>query len=189
MFNNAHILSSLGRRLDDPTSIPGPSRRGNISPEPCLPERLPATSPSSVFLGHYNCVHIVHLGFIQREAESLAPRELIKQLRRTPSPELPSEEPSSPRSILSSDSESEDSRPPRTRTASISSVWSSLSSAVSASHRLGKQKEVRAWKAEVSLIGKILGNIELSIATAISNFCCCGAERYRVSYGSSRTRL
>ena len=151
MFNNAHILTTLGERLDNPTPIPGPSRRDRLAPKPCLPERLPATSPSSV-TPCFGYAHIVYIGFIQREAESLAPRELIRQLRRTPSPELPSEGPSSPRSMLSSDSENEEPRTPRTRTASISSVWSSLSSAVSASHRLGKQKEVKAWKAEVSCV-------------------------------------
>lgn len=132
MSNNTHILLALGERLEHPVPAPGPSRKQRLSPEPCLPERLPGT------------------GFLQREAESLAPRELIRQLRRTPSPELLSEGPSSPRSDHSEESEveTEESHSPRTRTTSISSVWSSLSSAVSASHRLGKNKEAKPWKVE-----------------------------------------
>lgn len=64
--------------------------------EPCLPERLPSS------------------GFIQREAEDLAPRAILRQLRRSPTP-------------LTSDSESHPDTPQHGRRASVSSVASSSS--------------------------------------------------------------
>ncbi|KJA29974.1 hypothetical protein HYPSUDRAFT_32019 [Hypholoma sublateritium FD-334 SS-4] len=61
-FNHAAILPTIGRNSD----VSGPGCTGRytrrrVTSDPCLPARLPT------------------IGFIKREAESLAPKELVKQ--------------------------------------------------------------------------------------------------------------
>lgn len=96
--------------------------------------------------------NLVPSGFLQREAETLAPKAVIKSLRRSPSPQEVSDTPQSPRpdSVGSSSSEGEDEQiPPRLRTASISSVLSSLSSAMSTSPHTANAKMSKTLKVEV----------------------------------------
>ncbi|KAJ3820149.1 hypothetical protein F5880DRAFT_1590253 [Lentinula raphanica] len=62
MFNYRPIVQSLGNTSD-------PHPRKSHPSDPCLPDRLPNTS------------------FIQREAEQVAPKAILRQLRRSPSPE------------------------------------------------------------------------------------------------------
>ncbi|GJE84690.1 hypothetical protein PsYK624_007660 [Phanerochaete sordida] len=133
MFNNAHILTSLAARFESPERSPSPPHRAKIQTELCLPARLPTT------------------GFIEREAEILAPREVIRQLIRTPSPETlsPTSDSESRRSLgsrrSSQASEPEDSPSSKRR---ASGIWSSLSSAVNATQKLGKNRAARPWKVE-----------------------------------------
>ncbi|OCH93589.1 hypothetical protein OBBRIDRAFT_790114 [Obba rivulosa] len=61
MVNNAHLVHRIARRLSNTDEQPKPPVRQHLSPEPCLPARLPNGA------------------FIQREAEQSAPRELAKQ--------------------------------------------------------------------------------------------------------------
>lgn len=68
-FNNAPLIKGLEHAADkvkppppDPTSLAAPAIRRRVVSEPCLPERLPNTS------------------FLRREAESLAPNTLQKEL-------------------------------------------------------------------------------------------------------------
>ncbi|KAJ8698236.1 hypothetical protein PTI98_004968 [Pleurotus ostreatus] len=67
MFNNASLIHSLKGNVDQDKE-PRPLARPRVSSEPCLPERLPSG------------------GFLQREAEYSAPRAILRQLRRSPSP-------------------------------------------------------------------------------------------------------
>ncbi|KAJ7744528.1 hypothetical protein DFH07DRAFT_834634 [Mycena maculata] len=66
-MNHVHYLDYLGS--DQNSDRPAPRRR--VSSDPCLPERLPATS------------------FLEREAELVAPKAVLRQLRRSPTPSPP----------------------------------------------------------------------------------------------------
>ncbi|KAJ7699998.1 hypothetical protein B0H17DRAFT_1158033 [Mycena rosella] len=66
-FNNAFLAHYLGNSQESSRPIP----RRRVSSNPCLPERLPTT------------------GFLQREAETVAPKAILKQLRRSPTPSPP----------------------------------------------------------------------------------------------------
>ena len=114
-LNNSPIVHALGSLLDrsqlQGLRVPTPRRR--VVSEPCLPERLPSNGtsiPSTVifqFITH-------NQGFMEREATDLAPKAILRQLRRSPTPPSP-------------DSDARDDEPPqRTRRASVSSVISSL---------------------------------------------------------------
>ncbi|KAJ3559825.1 hypothetical protein NM688_g89 [Phlebia brevispora] len=127
MYNNASLLVRLDDRLQHREKAPLKPR---VPLDPCLPSRLPS------------------LGFISREAEQLAPRAFIKQLRHTPpaSPDVSSDEPSSP-TPASEHSEEGSPRHERNRTLSISSVWSTISAASSLRNST-KRKEAKPWKVE-----------------------------------------
>ncbi|KAG1820276.1 uncharacterized protein BJ212DRAFT_1297715 [Suillus subaureus] len=73
MVNNASIILSILDRLS-PDFAQRSVTRVRISPDPCLPARLPAT------------------GFLQREAEQNAPKAVLRQLRRSPTPPSPTTE-------------------------------------------------------------------------------------------------
>ncbi|KAJ3764166.1 hypothetical protein EV360DRAFT_91437 [Lentinula raphanica] len=64
MFNYSPIIEYLGNSPPPNSPLPRKSHPSN----PCLPDRLPNTS------------------FIQREAEQVAPKAILRQLRRSPSP-------------------------------------------------------------------------------------------------------
>ncbi|KDR83835.1 hypothetical protein GALMADRAFT_262202 [Galerina marginata CBS 339.88] len=65
-FNNTSIVTALGDELDTILKQPtGHHARRRPASKPCLPERLPTTS------------------FIQREAETLAPKELVRQMLKS----------------------------------------------------------------------------------------------------------
>nr|GAT54022.1 predicted protein [Mycena chlorophos] len=66
-MNHASLLQALG----EPRRRPTPTPRRRVTSHPCLPERLPNAS------------------ILQREAESSAPAAILRQLRRSPSPESP----------------------------------------------------------------------------------------------------
>ncbi|KAH8830843.1 hypothetical protein DL96DRAFT_1594520, partial [Flagelloscypha sp. PMI_526] len=111
-----------------PSRPPIPRRR--VTSDPVLPERLPTSS------------------FIQREADQLAPRSVLRQLRRSPSP------PQSP-DMLVSDHSSEDEEttdepeepPERRRTMSFSSIRSNTSlKAVTKFFQAGKPPGGAGWR-------------------------------------------
>ncbi len=81
-FNNAALVHSIGNTVDsshtNSTSCCQQTRR-RVSSDPCLPERLPSSSNYRLISYRVVC-HIPQIGFMQREAERLAPRELTKQL-------------------------------------------------------------------------------------------------------------
>ncbi|PSR73595.1 hypothetical protein PHLCEN_2v10514 [Hermanssonia centrifuga] len=108
-------------------------------------------------------------GYLQHEAERLAPKEVIKQLRRTP-PNSPDHEfdefEASQRSPseYSTETETDSLRPKRVRTASISSIWSSISSK-SPGFSGSKRTQVGSWKIETSqsdLIASFLQTLIMS---------------------------
>ncbi|KAG1755791.1 hypothetical protein EDB19DRAFT_1662983 [Suillus lakei] len=73
MVNNAPVILSIVDRLSPDFSQRSVTRT-RVSPNPCLPARLPTT------------------GFLQREAEQNAPKAVLKQLRRSPTPPSPTTE-------------------------------------------------------------------------------------------------
>ncbi|GLB33719.1 hypothetical protein LshimejAT787_0106030 [Lyophyllum shimeji] len=98
--NNAAVVQELGKRIDGQTnSLVVPITRRRVLSDPCLPERLPS------------------IGFIQREAEDLAPRAILRQLRRSPTPP-----PSESESV--SDFSQHDRRASASSVASLSSATS-----------------------------------------------------------------
>ncbi|KZT12711.1 uncharacterized protein LAESUDRAFT_12495 [Laetiporus sulphureus 93-53] len=122
MVNNAHLIQSLLRQLQQSESDPSSSMvvRERVQSEPCLLARLPSTA------------------FIQREAEQLAPKAIIKQLRHTPpsSPELDAASPLPEESIegeveeeqpVPQTPQEEETIPSPSRAKSLSSVLSSIS--------------------------------------------------------------
>ncbi|KAJ6538597.1 hypothetical protein B0H10DRAFT_2140615 [Mycena sp. CBHHK59/15] len=66
-MNYAPVVHYLGN--DQIFDRPIPRKR--VSSDPCLPERLPTT------------------GFLQREAETIAPKAILRQLQRSPTPSPP----------------------------------------------------------------------------------------------------
>ncbi|KAJ7499005.1 hypothetical protein FB451DRAFT_1427791 [Mycena latifolia] len=74
-MNNGPLLHYLGGQ-DSDVDRPVPRRR--VSSNPCLPERLPTTSKWQ---------HRTR--FLQREAEIVAPKAILRQLRRSPTPSPP----------------------------------------------------------------------------------------------------
>ncbi|KAI0921899.1 hypothetical protein AcW1_004246 [Taiwanofungus camphoratus] len=123
MVNNAYIVLQLASELENEGNNPFATVRERLPPAPCLLTRLPST------------------GFLLREAEQLAPKAVIRQLRRTPSPSPPS----SPSLSLAAVDEREDrtidnqgnredaiqSQSESSRITSITSVLSSVSLATS----------------------------------------------------------
>ncbi|KAF8558887.1 hypothetical protein OG21DRAFT_1474706 [Imleria badia] len=78
MVNNAPMILSLVQQLILEPPSPKPIPRHRFHSEPCLPARLPSSA------------------FLQREASQAAPKAIIRQLRRSPTPPTspsPSEEP------------------------------------------------------------------------------------------------
>ncbi|THH17941.1 hypothetical protein EW146_g2945 [Bondarzewia mesenterica] len=69
MYNYASILEYLDNSSDTPSSFP--SMKPRLPSMLCLPSGLPSTS------------------FLQREAEQMAPKSVLKQLRRSPTPPSP----------------------------------------------------------------------------------------------------
>ncbi|KAI5124842.1 hypothetical protein M0805_007276 [Coniferiporia weirii] len=77
MFNNAYQVLELAGQLDGASSdCIRPQLQKVLSSEPCLLSRLPSTS------------------FLEREGERSGPKEILRQLRRSPSPPSVDEEPS-----------------------------------------------------------------------------------------------
>lgn len=73
MVNNAPVILSILDRFS-PDFVQRSATRARICPDPCLPARLPTT------------------GFLQREAEQNAPKAVLRQLRRSPTPPSPTTE-------------------------------------------------------------------------------------------------
>ncbi|KAJ3490321.1 hypothetical protein NLI96_g1541 [Meripilus lineatus] len=138
MFNNTAEILRIAVTLDEESSSiqAGPSRpsRTKTKHNPCLPSRLPSTA------------------FLQREADAIVPRSLKLARQRSPSPSLtgPSE-PEDDEELISplEDSHMEiDPTQKRSRKHSISSVFSTLSSATSNSLRSlssPRSKASRPW--------------------------------------------
>lgn len=114
MVNNAPIVLSLS---EPPTPKPIPRHR--LNSELCLPVRLPS-------IGSYGrrSVHIianVSQAFLQREASQAAPKAVLRQLRRSPTPPSTPPPPDEPGDI--STRESQDSVSPSASPTTPSS-WS-----------------------------------------------------------------
>lgn len=73
MVNNAPVILSILDRFS-PDFVQRSATRARVCPDPCLPARLPTT------------------GFLQREAEQNAPKAVLRQLRRSPTPPSPTTE-------------------------------------------------------------------------------------------------
>ncbi|GAW07655.1 hypothetical protein LENED_009663 [Lentinula edodes] len=114
-FNHESIIESIGSQLNDNTTSRTSPKRQRLPSSLCLPDRLPNSS------------------FIQREAEMAAPRAILRQLRRSPSP--PSE---------ADDLDSEDGR--HTRNPSSASTESTSPSASPSRSSLETQRINSAWK-------------------------------------------
>ncbi|KAJ4481440.1 hypothetical protein C8J55DRAFT_511734 [Lentinula edodes] len=114
-FNHESIIESIGNQLNDNTTSRTSPKRQRLPSSLCLPDRLPNSS------------------FIQREAEMAAPRAILRQLRRSPSP--PSE---------ADDLDSEDGR--HTRNPSSASTESTSPSASPSRSSLETQRINSAWK-------------------------------------------
>ncbi|KAJ3869714.1 MAG: hypothetical protein NXY57DRAFT_981793 [Lentinula lateritia] len=114
-FNHESIIESIGNQLNDITTSRTSPKRQRLPSSLCLPDRLPNSS------------------FIQREAEMAAPRAILRQLRRSPSP--PSE---------ADDLDSEDGT--HTRNPSSASTESTSPSASPSRSSLETQRINSAWK-------------------------------------------
>ncbi|KAJ3883235.1 hypothetical protein F5051DRAFT_392397 [Lentinula edodes] len=114
-FNHESIIESIGNQLNDNTTSRTSPKRQRLPSSLCLPDRLPNSS------------------FIQREAEMAAPRAILRQLRRSPTP--PSE---------ADDLDSEDGR--HTRNPSSASTESTSPSASPSRSSLETQRINSAWK-------------------------------------------
>lgn len=92
----------------------------------------------------------LNLGFLKREAEQLAPKAIIKQLRRSPTPTT-SPEPGSDgaHSPLLEDSLTGSPQAERNRRLSISSVWSSISGTSTSPSSTIKRSGMKYGKVEV----------------------------------------
>ncbi|KAJ7937135.1 hypothetical protein B0H13DRAFT_2226543 [Mycena leptocephala] len=98
-MNHASLVHYIGS--DHNSDRPIPRRR--VSSDPCLPERLPTTS------------------FLQREAEIDAPKAILRQLRRSPTPSPPN----SPNLETEENSMTEEENPGRQRRPSLTSSFGS----------------------------------------------------------------
>ncbi|KAE9410384.1 hypothetical protein BT96DRAFT_1011935 [Gymnopus androsaceus JB14] len=114
-FNNAPMIDFLGKRLDSAGSSFTSPKRKRVDSDPILPDRLPNTS------------------FIQREAEIAAPKAILRQLRRSPSPPL------------SADSSQEDGHSRRDSSASEPMSPSTSPSQIK-QQQMDLQKINAAWK-------------------------------------------
>ncbi|KAG6837556.1 hypothetical protein H0H93_007737 [Arthromyces matolae] len=111
-MNNASIVQALGKQLDISTTNDDSTRanRLRVVSELCLPERLPSS------------------GFILREAEDLAPKAILRQLRRSPSPPSPhsdghSDIPMRGRSASQSSEASSSTSPKSPKVQIVASSW------------------------------------------------------------------
>ncbi|KAJ3811922.1 hypothetical protein F5876DRAFT_88015 [Lentinula aff. lateritia] len=114
-FNHESIIESIRNQLNDNTTSRTSPKRQRLPSSLCLPDRLPNSS------------------FIHREAEMAAPRAILRQLRRSPSP--PSE---------ADDLDSEDER--HTRNPSSASTESTSPSTSPSRYSLETQRINLAWK-------------------------------------------
>ena len=79
-FNYSAVVLALGETIDSPSKAStAPYTKRRISSDLCLPERLPTSSMHSYFL-ITKFSSILFKEFIQREAETLAPKELMRQM-------------------------------------------------------------------------------------------------------------
>jgi len=120
MVNNAPIVHRLAEQLTLEPPSPKPVPRHWVGSEPCLPARLPSTA------------------FLQREASQAAPKAILRQLRRSPTP------PSSPPPQLASE-ESEDGST-RERRDSVSSSASPTSPSTPLNWIMPRSNSTRTWK-------------------------------------------
>ena len=96
-----------------------PDGRKRVYSQPCLPERLPTTSTFHLAVIFSDLLSELLAGVILREAESLAPKELTRQLLKQ-----------SIEDDLMNKIISEDEHQPRTRTESLPHSPSSITSLV-----------------------------------------------------------
>ncbi|KAF7352865.1 hypothetical protein MVEN_01253500 [Mycena venus] len=139
-MNHASLVHSLGSDNSDRRPIP----RRRVSSNPCLPERLPTT------------------GFLQREAEIDAPKAILRQLRRSPTPSPPN----SPELETEQSPLAADENPGHQRRPSLSSLASSASSIKSFGSSLIRRQDGKShssWKepqASVVLPYEVLRAVE-----------------------------
>ncbi|KAH0840025.1 hypothetical protein J3R83DRAFT_988 [Lanmaoa asiatica] len=135
MVNNAPIILSLAEQLTSEPPSPKPLPRHRLGSELCLPVRLPST-------GSYDCLSAyiiadVSQAFLQREATQAAPKAILRQLRRSPTP--PSSPPPQPAS-----EEPEDSSPRNSISPSASPTSPTTPSSWSIS--IPKFSSPKTWK-------------------------------------------
>ncbi|KAL4075935.1 hypothetical protein J3A83DRAFT_4357072 [Scleroderma citrinum] len=118
MVNNAPIIQFLVQHGFDSQPLP----RHQVKNEPCLPTRLPST------------------GFLQREADQAAPKAILRQLRRSPTPPL------SPPPGFEPDSTAHDGSDSQGRRSSPSSPTSPQSSLSSSKFNILSQSLSKSWK-------------------------------------------
>ncbi|KAJ6516003.1 hypothetical protein C8R45DRAFT_811479 [Mycena sanguinolenta] len=121
-MNHAFLVQFLGGKLESESpNRPIPRRR--VSSHPCLPERLPTT------------------GFLQREADLDAPKAILRQLRRSPTP------PTSPELETVESPTAEEQPPTHERRPSLSSLASTSSIKSFGSSLIQRQdKSQSPWK-------------------------------------------
>lgn len=121
-FNNAPLIKALDQETTTvQDSLPAPPVRTRVESGLCLPERLPNTS--TLYRSCMSSLVLTYPGFIHREAESLAPVALRKELARNdPGPKEPEEEvdeiPALPVQEQQTDEQSEE-EPPKSPTSSL----------------------------------------------------------------------
>ncbi|KAF7355222.1 hypothetical protein MSAN_01438000 [Mycena sanguinolenta] len=124
-MNNAFLVHYLASNLENDGLRPDrPIPRRRVSSDPCLPERLPTT------------------GFLQREADLDAPKAILRQLRRSPTP------PTSPE-LETVESPTAEELPTHERRPSLSSLASSTSSIKSFGSSLIQRRQDKSqssWK-------------------------------------------
>lgn len=94
MVNNAPIILLLAEQFASGPPSPKPMPRHRLDSELCLPVRLPSTGSYDRLSPHI--IANVSQAFLQREASQAAPKAVLRQLRRSPTPPSsppPSEEP------------------------------------------------------------------------------------------------
>lgn len=130
-FNNAFIISALDAEDNKPILSPKPRGRRPLKSSVCLVERLPSTVSEWRQTSSIAVLSNIRKAFIQREADRLAPRSAIKQLKH----HLSDSEEDIQEDVTEGASESEEQESPTTPTSpappSPSSVKANLLATVS----------------------------------------------------------
>ena len=143
MVNNASLILSLAEQLSSEPPSPKPTARHRVSSAVCLPARLPSTG--SYLRLSLHIIANVSQAFLQREASQAAPKAILRQLRRSPTP--PSSPPPPEEPDESSTSERRNSITPSASPTSPTTPlsWSTGSPRLS-SNNAWKEPQVRTFR-------------------------------------------